>query len=155
MSIQYSLIEDAFDYASFGFYGQSEAYINIDNDEIILYRESDPENGHLPEDIEDDKFVKIPHKRDLNLGSSLPKRFARMYPAIEPEIAAIFKKAGAYQNFRQLLAREDLVIAWREFDKSEQSKALLNWCELNQIDFVESVIDEDEEDQDSGFFEED
>ena len=36
MSIQYSLIEDAFDYASFGFYGQSEAYINIDNDEIIL-----------------------------------------------------------------------------------------------------------------------
>ncbi|BCD99946.1 hypothetical protein [Marinicellulosiphila megalodicopiae] len=154
MSIQYNLIEDAFDFASFGYYGQSEAYINIDTDEIVLYRENDPQYGELPADIEDDKFVKIPHKRDLNLGSSLPKRFAKMYPAIESEVAAIFRKAGAYQNFRQLLAREDLVIAWRDFDKSEQSKALLNWCELNQIDFVETAIDDEDED-DSGFFEED
>jgi len=93
MPIQYNVIEEAFDYASYGYYGQSEAYINIETDEIVLFRQEDPENGALPLDIDDEKYVKIPHKRDLNLGSSLPKRFAKMYPEIEAEVFAIFRKA--------------------------------------------------------------
>jgi hypothetical protein len=99
------------------------------------FSDLDELNDELPEDIEDDEnYVAIPDKRELDLGKPLVLDFAREFlPNDFDEVRYMFSKRGAYAKFRALLARRNAVDRWREFEAKATERALREWCELNSI----------------------
>lgn len=65
-------------------------------------------NDELPDDFEnEEKYIAIPGKRELDLGKPLVLDFAREFlPGDSDEVRRIFGKRGAYQNFKRLLSRK-------------------------------------------------
>ena len=65
------------------------------------------ETDKLPDDIEDEqKYLAIPDKRELDLGKPLALDFASEFlPDDFAEVRRIFGRRGAYANFKALLAR--------------------------------------------------
>ena len=103
------------------------------------FSDVDELNDELPDDIEDDeKYIAIPDKRELDLGKPLVLDFAREFlPNDFDEVRYIFGKRGAYRKFRALLARRNAVDRWYEFESKATEQALRNWCELNSITVVD------------------
>jgi len=90
----------------------------------------------LPDGIEDDEnYVVIPHKRELGLGKPLALDFAREFlPKDFDEVRYMFNKRGAYQKFRALVTRRNVLDRWYDFESKATERALREWCELNSID---------------------
>lgn len=63
------------------------------------------EEDEIPDDIEDpDKYVLVPDKRDLDLGSQLVFDFtARYLPQHYDDVRDMFRRKGAYGRFKGLL----------------------------------------------------
>jgi hypothetical protein len=93
-------------------------------------------NDELPDDIEDDeKYVEIPDKRELDLGKPMVLDFAREFlPGDFDEVRYMFSKRGAYKKFRALLIRKHALERWYDFESKATERALRQWCELNSID---------------------
>jgi hypothetical protein len=89
----------------------------------------------LPEDIDDEqKYIAIPNKHELDLGKPLTLAFARQcLPDDFDEVRYIFGRKGAYRKFRALLVRRNALDRWYEFETEATERALRNWCELNSI----------------------
>ncbi|RLA25321.1 MAG: hypothetical protein DRR11_20950 [Gammaproteobacteria bacterium] len=84
----------------------------------------------VPADIDDQiKYVSVPDKRDLDLGSSLAYDFAGQHLPIQYEqVRDMFWRAGAYGRFKGLLEGKDLLQAWYDFEAEQTTKALAQWC---------------------------
>lgn len=93
-------------------------------------------NDELPDDIEDDeKYVEIPDKRELDLGKPMVLDFAREFlPGDFDEVRYMFSKRGGYKKFRALLIRRHALERWYDFESKTTERALREWCELNSID---------------------
>ena len=87
------------------------------------------------EDIDDrEKYVKLPNKRDLDLGPRLVMRFTREeLPDRYDEVAEIFSRRGAYRRFKDLLEHEGALDKWFEFENAAEEKALREWCADNGV----------------------
>ena len=85
----------------------------------------------VPADIADrDKYVPVPDKRDLDLGSRLVFDFTGEYLAENyDQVRGIFRRAGAYRRFKDLLDRKGKLQAWYDFSDEQTRKALTQWCE--------------------------
>jgi hypothetical protein len=96
----------------------------------------DDVNEDLPDDLEDgDKYIQVPDKRELDLGSQLVFDFARTaMPADYDDIRDIFRRSGAYGRFRTLLARRGKIDEWHDFENKETRRALREWCAENDIE---------------------
>jgi hypothetical protein len=96
--------------------------------------------GKLPADILDaDKYLPVPDKRELDLGSRLVFRFAReVLPKDYNEIASIFNKRGAYSKFKGLLTRRKALDQWYAFEEKATQEALRDWCADNGIEIEET-----------------
>lgn len=88
------------------------------------------EEDEIPDDIDDsDKYVLVPDKRDLDLGSHLVFDFtARYLPQHYDEVRDMFRRKGAYGRFKGLLERQDKVQMWHTFNNERATKALEEWC---------------------------
>lgn len=88
------------------------------------------EEEEIPNDIEDpDKYVLVPDKRDLDLGSHLVFDFtARYLPQHYDEVRDMFRRKGAYGRFKGLLEGQDKVQMWHTFNNERATKALEEWC---------------------------
>lgn len=88
------------------------------------------EEEEIPDDIEDpDKYVLVPDKRDLDLGSHLVFDFtARYLPQHYDEVRDMFRRKGAYGRFKGLLEGQDKVQMWHTFNNERATKALEEWC---------------------------
>ncbi|MBW2630407.1 MAG: hypothetical protein JRC90_01360 [Deltaproteobacteria bacterium] len=136
MSISYSELENAFLFIS----GQppftNSAILNTENGEI--YYQSDLIGiDDLPEDIEidDEKYIEIPHKNDLNLGRDLVFEFVSQYMKNDlDEIHKIFSRRGAYSRCKDLLEKRSLLQKWYEYENEKTKEALLSWCAENNIE---------------------
>jgi len=97
------------------------------------------EEEELPDDIEDDeKYVAIPDKRELDLGKPLVLDFAcEFLPDDFDEVRYIFSKRGAYKKFRALLIRTNTLERWYDFESKATERALREWCEVNSIELAE------------------
>ena len=98
---------------------------------------TDPrELDELPDDIEDnEKYVPIPDKRELDLGKPLVLDFARQFlPNDIDEVRRIFTRKGAYARFKDLLDRRGALDHWYDFEAKVEEKALRMWCDLNSIE---------------------
>ena len=128
MDIEFGDIVDAFDFVSFGQMFEHQAFLNKETGKIYWHSEVGDNEGELPEDIDDDKYIEIPHKKELNLGKFLVLDFAYEYlPNDADEIETIFRRKGAYSKFKALLESRKLIDKWYEFESSAQEKALKAW----------------------------
>jgi hypothetical protein len=94
-----------------------------------LYDEPLPENvTTLPD------YLRIPNKRELDLGKALVFAFVHEFmPYAYAEVAAIFRKRGAYGRFRSILENRGLLGQWRQFQDAGEKEAMRSWCQKNGV----------------------
>lgn len=96
-------------------------------------------NDELPDDVDDEaKYIDIPDRRELDLGKPLALDFVDEFlPLDSDEIRRIFRRRGAYRNFKALLARRDALDRWYRYESEATEKALRDWCSANEIELTD------------------
>ena len=137
MTIKFEDIQEAFDFVSFGFYGDHIALLDKSTEQIHWHSESG-DFDEIPEAIwESDGVVKIPHKNDLGLGNQLVFDFVLNNSADDYEhVRNIFRGAGAYARYKDFLQSKGMLQFWYDFEITAQMKALREWCEDNGIELT-------------------
>jgi hypothetical protein len=99
------------------------------------FADLDELNDEMPDDIDDDeKYIAIPDRKELDLGKPLALDFAReCLPDDFDEVRYMFSKRGAYRKFRALLIRRNVLDRWYDFELKATERALRDWCEFNSI----------------------
>lgn len=128
--MDYCDLESAFYFVSGVAEGEHRAVLNRKTGETF-YASDMGDFEEMPEDVdENDDYVAVPHKKDLDLGKPLVMDFARQRcPELMDEVRAIFSRRGAYQNYKALLIGKGLLEAWYAFENERIKEALLEWCE--------------------------
>lgn len=129
VSVKVAELVDALDFVSAGEWNESCAYISLDTGKI--YWMSELIEQELPDDIEiSDRYVSIPHKRDLNLGRSLALSFTeRELPDDCATVTGFFRRRGAYRHFKNLLESREMLERWYEAEQQATVEALRSWCD--------------------------
>jgi hypothetical protein len=138
MIVDFEDIVFGFDYVSAGPIGENEAYLNNETGKIIWHTEMGDNFEELPDDLDDEKYIEIPHKSELGLGKPMAIDFAyEKLPDKAETIESFFRKRGAYPKFKSLLEDNDMLDQWYEFELQAQNKELREWCEENEIDITD------------------
>lgn len=132
----YRDIDLAFEYVGSASCGENRAV--YDKTTGQFYFESDMlDESDIPEDIDWDQCVEVPHKNDLDLGRELVFEFVRqMLPDEEDTVYQIFSRRGAYGRFKDFLERRNLLDQWYAFEQSAQRRAIEQWCEENGLEII-------------------
>ena len=69
MAVSFSDLRLAFEFVSGGM-GENEAYLDRQSGKIYWHSEFGDNDEELPDDIDDQKYILIPDKRELDLGNS-------------------------------------------------------------------------------------
>jgi hypothetical protein len=120
------------------------AYVSRENGRVYwLMDESalDGEEDELPSDLDDeDKYVSVPHKRDLDLGRRLVLRFTEEHlPAEIDRVLRYFSKAGAYSRFKDMLAELGQLDAWHAYEETAVVRAMRVWAADNGFEVTEDT----------------
>jgi len=133
--VKFDDLELAFQFASSGAPMENRAYLCRDTGAIYWHSEFGDNEEELPEDIESDKYIALPHKNDLNLGKRLVLDFvAEVLPERTAEVQEIFSRRGAYRRFKGLLDDCEKMQQWHEYEDKAQVQALRQWCEHHGIE---------------------
>ena len=134
MSVDFKEILEAFEFVSFGSNYEHRAYLCRDTGKIYHHSEYGNDVEELPVDFEDEKYIEIPHKNELDLGKKLVLDFTYQFLPDEIEnVQFTFNRKGAYSKFKLLLESKGKLEKWYEFESKAQEKALREWCEINSI----------------------
>jgi Uncharacterised protein family (UPF0158) len=135
MPVSFSDLQLAFEFVSSGGMGENEAYLDRRSGKIYWHSEFGDNNEELPDDIDHEKYIAIPDKRELDLGKPLVLDFAREFlPDDYDEVHHIFSGRGAYRRYKDLLVRRGALERWYDFSNKAEEAALLEWCVENKID---------------------
>jgi hypothetical protein len=136
--MKYADLEFAFDYLNVGDPYDKAVYISRSTGEIY-YSSDMADIDELPEDVEEnDDYVELPNKYDLDLGKQLVWDFVdREIPRLKPKVKKIFSRRGAYSRYKSFLAELELLDAWYRFEAERTKKVLLEWCESEGIPIEE------------------
>jgi hypothetical protein len=89
----------------------------------------------LPDDLDDEKYMAIPDKRELDLGKPLVLEFAREFlPDDYDEVRHIFSRRGAYRRYKELIVQRGALERWHDFSNTTEEAALRKWCAENGIE---------------------
>jgi enoyl-CoA hydratase/carnithine racemase len=140
MRVSWLDLEMAFQFVSGGENDEHQAYLCKRTGK--LYCHSDflgDDEEKLPDDIDDDdKYIGIPHKKELGLGKPLVLDFSRQFlPSDFEQVRQMFKRRGAYARFKDLLVHRRALDQWHQFEAKMEEKALRIWCEENAIEVGE------------------
>jgi hypothetical protein len=140
LTVKYEDLAMAFDFVSFGTPMEHEAYISLDTGAIYWVSEDNPTDEAIPDDLEtSNRYIAIPHKNDLDLGTDLALRFvAEQLPEQYARIQEFFHHRGAYARFKEVLAAEGRLDHWYRFETEATEKALTRWCAENGIQVIET-----------------
>jgi hypothetical protein len=139
MAVSFRDLLDAFEAVGFSSgFGENAAYLCRETGKILLQFASDDDGEELPEDIEDeDKYIPIPDKRELDLGKPLALAFAREFlPDDCHKVREMFSRRGAYARFNDLLDYRNVRQQWYEYRDKAEEEALRAWCKDNSIEVV-------------------
>ena len=138
VAVKYEDLSAAFDFVSFAAPMEHHAYISIDTGTIYWIAELNPLEEEVPEDLEtSDRYLAIPHKNDLDLGTDLALRFAAAeLPDRYNMVAQFFRHRGAYARFKELLTSEGSLDQWYAFEAESTERALRDWCTANDISVI-------------------
>jgi hypothetical protein len=141
MPVSFNDILGAYHFASAdGGVGEHQAFYCKQSGKIYWYSEflDDADQDELPQDLdedEDEKYLRVPDKRELGLGKPLALDFAREFlPNDFDKVRQIFSKRGAYARFKDLLEVRRMLNQWNEFEAKAEERALREWCELHSIE---------------------
>ena|SRR5437899_6877858 len=134
-TVKYEDLSAAFDFVSFAAPMEHQAYISVDTGTIYWISDANPLDEELPDDLEtSDRYIAVPHKSDLDLGSDLALRFtADLLPGLYSRVSQFFRSRGAYARFKELLASEGCLDKWYAFEAESTERALRDWCTENDI----------------------
>ena len=125
----------AFEFVSASYPGKHQAFLCKQTCKLYWQSTSSGELDELPDDIDDEKYVQIPAKRDLDLGKPLVFDFVGQFlPDDFDEVQRIFSQRGAYARFKDLLVRRGTLDQWYSFESKAEESALRRWCDLNSIE---------------------
>ena len=98
---------NTFEFVSLGQPYEHEAVLCRETGKFLWHSEFGDDVDEWPDDAEDEeKYLAIPHKKELDLGKPLVFAFAEEFlPDEFDEIRRIFEKRGAYARFKDLLQR--------------------------------------------------
>jgi len=139
----YDTMEDAFLFVSSAAPGEHCAVVNrITGESFFSSIISDYDD--LPDDVdENDDYIGIPHKNDLELGKPLVMDFIRCRcPELIDRVLSIFSRRGAYGRYKDLLVEKNMLEDWYAFENERTREALLKWCELQGLT-IESASDKE------------
>ena len=133
-TVNFSELLNAYEFASSGTMFDTTAYVCSETGAVHVSTEDDL-GEEVPEDLEtSERYLMVPTKADLDLGSSLAFRFTRQeMPEAYGDVASMFSKKGAYGRFKALLERRNKLERWYEFEEAETEAALRVWCEVNGL----------------------
>ena len=135
MATNFEDILNAFEFVSFGSMCEHQAFLDKETGKTYYHSEFGDDMEEIPGDIDDEKYIEIPHKNELDLGKKLVFDFVYQHLPDEAErIQAIFSKRGAYSRYKDLLEHKGMLESWYEFETKEQEKALRDWCEAHSIE---------------------
>jgi len=128
-------IENAFFFVSMDQQFMHNAYLCKETGKIF-YTSEMGDSDELPEDIDDpEKYISIPHKKDLNLGKPLVIEFTSKYlPEELDTVSSIFRRKGAYSRYKELLESKGALEDWYKFENERQAAAPKEWCRENNIE---------------------
>ena len=132
--MKYSDVENAYMFVSMSPPDEHYAYLNKETGETY-YVSTLGDSDELPDDLEEnEKYISIPHKNDLNLGRDLVFDFiSANLPAEYEQVRRMFSKKGAYARLKELLEAKGQLEAWYEFENKATEEALRGWCKENDI----------------------
>lgn len=126
----------AFEFVSSAPPSEHAAFVSLDTGTIYWISSDGPvEEDEVPDDLEtSDRYLAVPHKNDLDLGSRLAVRFAaERLPHRAEAVREIFCHRGAYARFKALLHGEGRLDEWYAFEEEATTRALEDWCDVNGI----------------------
>ncbi|MEX3985376.1 hypothetical protein AB4Y45_41290 [Paraburkholderia sp. EG287A] len=142
VAVRHDDLSMAFDFVSCAAPMEHSAYLSLDTGEVYWTSDSSEafDDEELPDDLEtSDRYLAIPHKNELDLGSRLALRFvARTLPACYDQVEGFFRRRGAYARFKELLEREGVLERWYSFETDAVESALRQWCAENGLELVET-----------------
>ncbi len=114
VAVELDAVVDAFEFANAGGLSEYSAYICLDTGKIYGITGQEDLDEDIPEDIEDsDRYLALPDKRSLDLGSHLAFAFAEQEMADDYDtVRQIFRRRGAYGRFKDLLDRRRMLEKW-------------------------------------------
>jgi hypothetical protein len=135
VSVDWTDLLHAFEFVSLGQPSEHEAVLCRKTGKFLWHSEFGDNFDEWPDDVDDEeKYLSIPHKKELDLGKPLVLEFARQFlPDEFNEVRRIFDKRGAYARFKDLLQRKKALDRWYDFEAKATEAALKEWCEFNEI----------------------
>jgi hypothetical protein len=135
VSVDWNELLLTFEFVSSGQPHEHEAVLCRKTGEFLWHTDLDEDIERWPDDADDEeKYLSIPHKRELDLGQPLVFEFVRqILPDDFNEIRRIFDRRGAYARFKDLLQRRKALDRWYDFEAKATEAALREWCEVNKI----------------------
>jgi Uncharacterised protein family (UPF0158) len=129
----------AIDFVSSDGGGMNEAFLCRRTGKIHWrFPDLDEQVEELPDDLdENENYIAIPPKRELDLGKPLALDFAAEFmPDDYDKVRGIFGRRGAYRNFKMLLEERDQLQEWYDFEAQATERALRDWCQANSIEIA-------------------
>lgn len=137
-TVDKSDLEYAFDFVSAGAPGEHSAYLEKSTGKILLHSEYVDTPDELPDDLDPDRYLEIPHKRELGRGDKLVFSFVIEHlPSRLEEVEAIFHRRGAYRRYKDLLERFGLLERWYAYEEESMASAIRDWCAYSQVEIKE------------------
>lgn len=132
--MKYLDVENAYMFVSMSPPDEHYAYLNKETGQTY-YVSTLGDSDELPDDLEEnEKYISIPHKNDLNLGRDLVFVFiSANLPDEYEQVRRMFSKKGAYARLKELLEAKGQLEAWYAFEKKATEEALRGWCKENDI----------------------
>lgn len=139
MPVSFKDLHAAYQFVDASHIGENEAFLCRLSGKIYWRSGYLDDVEELPDDIDDDeKYLQIPGKKDLELGVPLVLDFVRhCLPGDLEETQRIFRSKGAYGKFKRLLSQRGALDRWYDFEAKAEEKALRVWCQVNSIDVVD------------------
>jgi hypothetical protein len=133
MNIKFSDVLDLFELVNFGSQFDHEGYICKASGKTYFHSEFGDYEEELPNDITDKKYLVIPHKNELNLGTNLAFDFTQEYlPARVEKVRSIFHRKGAYAKFKSLLESTGNIEEWYKFE-AKRTEQVLRVSDVNYL----------------------
>jgi hypothetical protein len=135
VSVDWNDLLNTFEFASLGQPHEHEAVLCRKTGKFLWLTDVEEDIEAWPDDADDkEKYLAIPHKKELDLGKPLVLEFARQFlPGQFAEVRRMFDRRGAYARFNDLLRRNNALDRWYDFENKATEAALREWCALNEL----------------------
>lgn len=132
---------DAFDWVSADGTFEHGAYVNRATGKVYwTSEEGSLDEEEVPDNLDDEEsYVPVPSKRDLDLGKRLALRFVEeQAPDAFDRARLYFSKPGAYARFKRLLEEIGKLETWFEYEHTAVEAALREWAADNGLEVSEA-----------------